>query len=442
MIKKKLYIETFGCQMNVVDSEVVASILQEEYEITQNAEEADLYLFNTCAVRENAEKKIWNKLEHFKGIKKKNKRLKLGVIGCMAQHIGKEFEKDTVVDLVAGPDAYRDIPTLLKESEIKDFVSNTELSLTETYDKILPIRLSNEDISGFVSITRGCNNFCTYCIVPYTRGRERSRNADDILREVEDLAQNGYHEVSLLGQNVNSYKLETENGVIGFPELLAMVAEKFPQLRVRFTTSHPKDISDELIQCVADHKNICNHIHLPVQSGSNKILKAMNRKYTREWYLNRIDKIKELIPDCSITTDIFCGFCGETPEDHQQSLSLMREVHFDSAFMFKYSEREGTYAAKKMEDDIPEDVKTERLNELIAVQNDLSLESNRADIGKCFEIMIEGKSKRNDNEVFGRTPQNKVVIIADENFKPGDKVNVVITKATSATMFGEKVNHA
>ncbi len=442
MIKKKLYIETFGCQMNVADSEVVVSILQEEYEITQNAEEADLYLFNTCAVRENAEKKIWNKLEHFKGIKKRNKQLKIGVIGCMAQHIGEELKKIKVVDLVAGPDAYRDIPNLLKESEIKGFVSNLELSLTETYDKILPVRLSNESISGFVSVTRGCNNFCTYCIVPYTRGRERSRNADDILREVEDLAQNGYHEVSLLGQNVNSYKLETDAGVIGFPELLAMVAEKFPQLRVRFTTSHPKDISDELIQCIANHKNICNHIHLPVQSGSNKILKAMNRKYTREWYLNRINKIKELIPDCSITTDIFCGFCGETSEDHQQSLSLMREVHFDSAFMFKYSEREGTYAAKKMEDDIPEDVKIERLNELIDVQNDLSLESNRADIGKCFEIMIEGKSKRNDNEVFGRTPQNKVVIITDENFKPGDKVNVIITKVTSATMFGEKVNYA
>lgn len=291
--------------MNVADSEVVASILKEDYELTEIAEQADLYLFNTCAVRDNAEQRIWNKLQHFKGIKKKNKHLKLGVIGCMAQHIGDEFSKTEVVDIVVGPDGYRNIPELLEKTESEGYVSDLELSLTETYDKILPIRIGNEHISGFVSITRGCNNFCSYCIVPYTRGRERSRQADDIIREVEDLANNGYHEVTLLGQNVNSYNLEDGESVIRFPELLAMVAERFPQLRIRFTTSHPKDISDELIQCIADHDNVCNHIHLPVQSGSNKVLKAMNRKYTREWYLDRVNKIKELIPDCGITTDIF-----------------------------------------------------------------------------------------------------------------------------------------
>lgn len=441
MEMKKLYIETFGCQMNIADSEVVASILKtENYRLTDNPDEADLYLFNTCAVRENAEKRIWNKLQHFKGIKKKNKQLTLGVIGCMAQHIGKGFEETGVVDFVAGPDSYRNIPDLIKQSQKGNFQSDLNLSLTETYENILPTRLHDSKINGFVSITRGCNNFCSYCIVPYTRGRERSRQVSDIMNEVKDLQENGYKEITLLGQNVNSYLWETENERIDFPMLLASVAEAFPKLRIRFTTSHPKDLSDELILCIANHNNICNHIHLPIQSGSNDVLKRMNRKYTREWYLNRIENIRKHIPDCGITTDIFAGFCGETEADHQESLSIMKTVGYDSAFMFKYSEREGTYAAKHLDDDVPEDVKTERLNELIALQNELSLESNKQDEGKSFTILIEGKSKRSANELFGRTCQNKVVIIPDNGEKVGDFVPVKVTGYTSATLFGEKIN--
>jgi tRNA-2-methylthio-N6-dimethylallyladenosine synthase len=440
MIKKKLFIETFGCQMNIADSEVVVSILQQEgYELTHSPDKADLYLFNTCAVRENAEQRVWNKLSHFKGIKQRNKSLKLGVIGCMAQHIGNDFSNTGVVDFVVGPDAYRSLPEILKNINNQSFQSNLELSLTETYDHILPTRIDAKKISGFVSITRGCNNFCTYCIVPYTRGRERSRSTSDILNEVQDLAKTGYKEVGLLGQNVNSFLYKTETEETNFPKLLKKVADSFPEMRIRFTTSHPKDISDELIQCIADTPNICNHIHLPVQSGSDKILKAMNRKYTREWYLNRISKIRELIPQCGITTDIFSGFCGESEEDHKQSIDLLERVGFDSAFLFKYSEREGTYAAKHLIDDVPETVKTQRLNELIQVQNQLSLKSNKKDMGQQFEILIEGNSKRSADKVYGRTCQNKVVIVPNENFHAGDKIWVEITDFTSATLFGKKI---
>ncbi len=441
MKMKKLYIETFGCQMNIADSEVVASILKDEnYELTTNSDDADLYLFNTCAVRENAEKRIWNKLQHFKGIKRKNKNLKLGVIGCMAQHIGDDFKNIGVVDFIAGPDAYRNIPKLLKSIDESGFQADTELSLTETYEAILPIRISNAKITGFVSVTRGCNNFCSYCIVPYTRGRERSRKVSDVLNEVRDLQENGYQEITLLGQNVNSYNYKTSTENFDFPKLLALVAETFPELRIRFTTSHPKDISDELIECIANHKNVCNHIHLPIQSGSNEVLKRMNRKYTLEWYLDRIQKIRELIPDCGITTDIFAGFCGETDADHQQSLKIMKQVGYDAAFMFKYSEREGTYAAKHLKDDVSEAVKTHRLNELIALQNKLSLESNQRDVEKSFQILIEGKSKRSEKYIFGRTCQNKIVIIPDTGEKNGDLVSVTINDYTSATLFGTKIS--
>ncbi|MDA3910365.1 MAG: tRNA (N6-isopentenyl adenosine(37)-C2)-methylthiotransferase MiaB [Bacteroidales bacterium] len=441
MKMKKLYIETFGCQMNIADSEVVASILKDEnYELTINPDEADLYLFNTCAVRENAEKRIWNKLQHFKGIKRKNRNLKLGVIGCMAQHIGNDFKQTGVVDFIAGPDAYRNIPNLLKSIDESGFQADTELSLTETYEAILPTRINNAKISGFVSITRGCNNFCSYCIVPYTRGRERSRKVSDIMNEVQDLQENGYREITLLGQNVNSYNYTTSTESIDFPKLLALTATRFPDLRIRFTTSHPKDISDELIECIANHDNICNHIHLPIQSGSNEVLKRMNRKYTLEWYLDRIQKIRELIPDCGITTDIFAGFCGEMEADHQQSLDVMKQVGFDAAFMFKYSEREGTYAAKHLDDDVPEAIKIRRLNELITLQNQLSLESNQRDVGKSFRILIEGKSKRSETEIFGRTCQNKVVIIPDTGEKIGDFVPVTVNDYTSATLFGTKIS--
>ncbi|MEA1874998.1 MAG: tRNA (N6-isopentenyl adenosine(37)-C2)-methylthiotransferase MiaB [Bacteroidota bacterium] len=438
---KKLYIETFGCQMNVADSEVVVSILKDEnYELTENQEDADLYIFNTCAVRENAEKRIWNKLQHFKGIKRKNKQLKLGVIGCMAQHIGNDFKETGVVDFIAGPDTYRNIPKLLKDIDESGFQADTELSLTETYEAILPTRIDNTKISGFVTITRGCNNFCSYCIVPYTRGRERSRKVSDIMNEVQDLQENGYQEITLLGQNVNSYNYSSSDEHYNFPKLLALTAKRFPNLRIRFTTSHPKDISDELIECIAKHDNICNHIHLAIQSGSNDVLKRMNRKYTMEWYMDRIQKIRELIPDCSITTDIFAGFCGETEADHQQSLDVMKQVGFDAAFMFKYSEREGTYAAKYLDDDVPEAIKIRRLNELIALQKQLSLESNKRDVGKSFKILIEGKSKRSETEIIGRTCQNKVIIISDLGEKIGDSVLVKVNNYTSATLFGTKIS--
>ena len=440
MEERKLFIETYGCQMNVADSEVVAAILQEkQYQLVEKAEDADTIFLNTCSVRDNAEQRIWGRLAHYKGLKKKNKNLVVGVLGCMAERVGNEFLEKKAADLVAGPDSYRDLPYLIdKVSEGKDAIS-VELSTIETYDKITPVRIGDEAISGYVSITRGCNNFCTYCIVPYTRGRERSRDPQDILNEVRDLSAKNYKEVTLLGQNVNSYQWlpEGERKPVKFWDLLEMVAQVDPNMRIRFTTSHPKDMSDKVLRKMAGYDNICKHIHLPVQSGSTNVLKAMNRKYDREWYLDRIRAIREILPDCGITTDLFTGFCGETEEDHHQTLSLMEEVRFDTAFMFKYSERPGTYAYNKLDDDVPEETKVRRLNEVIALQNKISLENNRADIGKTFEVLVEGFSKKSDEMLFGRTSQNKVAVFPKYDFKKGDMVKVTITRCTQTTLIGD-----
>ncbi|MDA3820780.1 MAG: tRNA (N6-isopentenyl adenosine(37)-C2)-methylthiotransferase MiaB [Candidatus Delongbacteria bacterium] len=437
---KSYYIETFGCQMNIADSEVVAAVLYDAgYSQVQQPEAADLVLLNTCAVRDNAEQRVWNKLQHFKGLKKKHKPLKIGILGCMAQRVGNGFEQSKVVDFIAGPDSYRNLPELIKQTSSEAFASALELSRTETYEALLPRRIDQSKLSGFVSITRGCNNFCSYCIVPYTRGRERSRNPGDVLNEIDDLQQKGYKEITLLGQNVNSYHQEEDGQSTGFTGLLTSIATQFPKLRIRFTTSHPKDISDALIETIAGHSNICNHIHLPVQSGSNDVLKIMNRGYTREWYLDRIHKIKTVIPGCGLSTDVFAGFPGETEADHKASMSLMQQVKFDSAFMFRYSERPGTYAAKHLKDDVPEETKIRRLNELITLQNQLSLESNKNVTGKHFDILIEGKSKRSDKDVFGRTETNKLVIVPDNNYKPGNIIKVIIGSYTSATLFGKAI---
>ncbi|MFW6246019.1 MAG: tRNA (N6-isopentenyl adenosine(37)-C2)-methylthiotransferase MiaB [Tangfeifania sp.] len=445
MRQKKLFIETYGCQMNVADSEVVAAILQErQYELVQTAEEADAVFLNTCSVRDNAEQKIWGRLNFYQGLKKKNKNLVVGVLGCMAGRVGEEFLEKGKADLVAGPDAYRDLPYLMDKVESGEKAVNTELSTIETYDKITPVRIGTKTLSGFVSITRGCNNFCTYCIVPYTRGRERSRAPQDILEEIKDLSQKGYKEVTLLGQNVNSYKWlpEGERKPVRFWDLLEMVAETAPEMRIRFTTSHPKDMSDKVLRQMAKHPNICKHIHLPVQSGSSRILKLMNRKYDREWYLDRIRAIKAILPECGISTDIFTGFCTETEEDHAQTLSLMEEVKFDMAFMFKYSERPGTWAADKLEDDVPEETKIRRLNEVIQLQNKHSVENNKKDIGKTFEVLAEGVSKKSEEELFGRTSQNKVVVFPRKNYRIGDWVKVTVKDATSATLIGKDTESA
>lgn len=439
-MSNKFYIETYGCQMNVADSEVVASVLTEKgYEMTKNQQEAGLILINTCSVRENAEQRVWGRLNLFNSYKKKGQKMLIGMIGCMAERLAGELPDKKVVDLVAGPDAYRDLPYLIDRAlEGKDAI-NVELSTEETYHELVPLRLENDAVSGFVPITRGCNNFCTYCIVPYTRGRERSRDPEDILKEVADLANNGYKEVTLLGQNVNSYKWipQGENKPVRFPDLLKSVALSQPHMRVRFTTSHPKDISNRLIKTIADTLNICKHIHLPFQSGSSRILKLMNRKYDREWYLDRIKTIREYIPGCGLSTDIFCGFCTETEEDFQETLSLMEEVKFDTAFMFKYSERPGTYAAKHMEDDVPEDVKSERLSRMIKLQNKISLESNQRDIGKTVEVLVEGVSKKSDKELVGRTSQNKVVVFPASGHKKGEYVTVKIERCTQTTLIGK-----
>ncbi len=440
METKKLYIETYGCQMNVADSEVVAAILQErQYELVQTAEDADTVFLNTCSVRDNAEQRIWGRLNHYNAIKKRNKKLIVGVLGCMAERVGEAFLEKGVVDLVAGPDAYRDLPYLIDKVEGGEKALNTKLSTIETYDKITPVRMGDKAISGFVSITRGCNNFCTYCIVPYTRGRERSRDPQDILNEVRDLAAKNYKEVTLLGQNVNSYKWlpEGERKPVRFWDLLEQVAQTAPEMRVRFTTSHPKDMSDKVLQKMAGYPNICRHIHLPVQSGSSRILNLMNRKYDRKWYLDRITAIRNILPDCGLSTDVFTGFCTETEEDHAETLSLMQEVQFDLAFMFKYSERPGTYAAKHLKDDVPEETKITRLNEIIQLQNKLSLESNRKDIGKTFEVLVEGTSKKSEEMLFGRTSQNKVVVFPKYHFKKGDLVDVTIEKCTQTTLIGD-----
>ncbi len=441
---KKLYIETYGCQMNVADSEVIASVMKmADYESQDSIEGADAVLLNTCSVRENAEQKIFNRLESLHAMQKKQKMI-IGVVGCMAENVKDDLIEHHHVDLVAGPDAYLQLPELFASVEAGHKAINVELSTTETYRDIVPERVCGNHISGFVSIMRGCNNFCHYCIVPYTRGRERSRDIESILKEVLDLQEKGFKEVTLLGQNVNSYHFTRilDDGTeeqIGFPELLRRVATAVPGMRIRFTSSHPKDMSNETLHVIADYPNVCKHIHLPVQSGSDRILKLMNRKYTREWYLDRVAAIRRIIPDCGLTTDIFCGYHSETEEDHQLSLSLMRECGYDSAFMFKYSERPGTYASKHLLDDVPEETKIRRLNELIALQNQLSAESYRKDVGKTYEVLVEGFSKRSRSQLFGRTQQYKVVVFDKGTHHIGDFVKVRITGSSSATLQGEEV---
>ncbi len=438
--KRKVYIETYGCQMNVADSEVVASIMKMDgYEITENINDAGTILVNTCSIRDNAEQKVLSRLQYFHSLRKKKKDLIVGVLGCMAERVKEELINDHHADLVAGPDSYLDLPNLVGAVEHGEKAVNIELSSTETYRDVIPLKLSGVKISGFISIMRGCNNFCTYCIVPYTRGRERSREPQSILNELQDLHKQGYKEVTLLGQNVNSYLYKDKESDVDFPRLLSMVAEEVPGMRIRFTTSHPKDMTDETLEVIAKYPNICNHIHLPAQSGSSSILRAMNRKYTREWYFDRIAAIKRIIPDCAISTDLFCGFHSETEEDHQQTLSLMKEVGFDAAFMFKYSERPGTYASKHLEDNVPEEIKTQRLEEIIALQLELSLMRNKESVGKEYEVLVEGFSKRSREQLFGRTPQNKVVIFNKENHKIGETVKVRITEASAATLFGELI---
>lgn len=445
-MQKKFYIETYGCQMNVADSEVVAAIMQTtDAQLTERWEEADIIILNTCSIRDNAEQRVSARLRELKALISKNhfdSRPIIGVIGCMAERMGQELIDTYDVDFVACPDAYLDIPNLLAQCEQGHKAMNLQLSTTETYRHIIPARIGRS-ISGFVSIMRGCNNFCSYCVVPYTRGRERSRDVESILNEVRDLQARGYREVTLLGQNVNSYRFECEDGtVVDFADLLELVADAVPDMRIRFTTSHPKDMSDKTLETISRHKNLCKFIHLAVQSGSNHILKLMNRKYTREWYLERIAAIRRILPEAAISTDIFCGFHDESLEDHAQTLSLMREVGFDSAFMFKYSERPGTYAQKHLPDNIPEEEKVRRLNEIIALQNQLSLESNQREIGKTVEVLVEGFSKRSHDDMYGRTDQYKTVVFPRTNQKIGDLVQVAILEASAATLRGKIVENA
>ena len=434
---KKLYIETYGCQMNVADSEVVASVMQlAGYEPTESLDEADAVFLNTCSVRDNAEQKIFHRLDALDAIKRK-RPLIIGVLGCMAERVQQDLLENHHADLVAGPDAYLSLPDLIAQAETGHKAMNIELSTSETYKDVVPQRIGlGHKIGGFVSIMRGCNNFCHYCIVPYTRGRERSRDVESILKEVRDLRDRGFKEVTLLGQNVNSYSWKEQNS---FPQLLRCVAEEAPEMRIRFTTSHPKDMSDETLRVIAEMPNVCKHIHLPVQSGSDRILKLMNRKYTREWYLGRVEAIRRIIPDCGLSTDIFVGYHSETEEDHQLSLSLMREVGYDSAFMFKYSERPGTYASKHLPDDVPEEEKIRRLNELIALQTEISAQQNKKDEGKEFDVLVEGFSKRSREQLCGRTEQNKMVVFPKAGHHIGEIVRVRITGSTSATLLGECV---
>ena len=439
---KKLFIETYGCQMNVADSEVVASIMQMAgYSLADSLEEADAVFMNTCSIRDNAEQKILNRLEFFQAMRRKGRKIIVGVLGCMAERVKDELIQEHGVDVVCGPDAYLSLPELMAAVELGEKAINVQLSTTETYRDVIPSRICGNHISGFVSIMRGCNNFCTYCIVPYTRGRERSRDVESILSEARDLQEKGYKELTLLGQNVNSYRFQSPDGnIITFPTLLRMVARAVPRMRVRFTTSHPKDMSDETLQVIVEEPNVCRHIHLPVQSGSSRILKLMNRKYDREWYLERVDAIRRIIPDCGLSTDIFSGFHSETEEDHQQSLSLMEVCAYDAAFMFKYSERPGTHASKHLPDDIPEEVKIRRLNEIIALQNRLSAEANERCVGKTYEVLVEGVSKRSKDQLFGRTEQNRVVVFDRGEHRIGDFVNVRITECSSATLKGEAID--
>ena len=443
-MQKKFYIETYGCQMNVADSEVVAAVMETDgYELTESADDADIVILNTCSIRDNAEQKIFARLTELSSKRRKRAKTEavgrqvIGIVGCMAEHVGEQLLDRYHADFIAGPDAYLDLPGLVAAALQGHKAINIKLSTTETYRQILPSRIG-KSISGFVSIMRGCNNFCSYCVVPYTRGRERSRDVESILREVHDLEQKGYKEVTLLGQNVNSYHFTAADGhTTDFSELLDIVATAVPAMRIRFTTSHPKDMSDKTLEAIARHDNLCKFIHLPVQSGSDKILRLMNRKYTREWYLQRIDAIRRILPDATIGTDVFCGFHDETEEDHQLTLSLMREVGFDTAFMFKYSEREGTYAHKHLPDNVPEEVKIRRLNEIIALQNQLSLESNRREVGKTREILIEGFAKRSHDQMYGRTSQYKTVVVPSEGRHIGELVNVRIISATAATLIGK-----
>ncbi|MEJ8768007.1 tRNA (N6-isopentenyl adenosine(37)-C2)-methylthiotransferase MiaB [Prevotella sp. HCN-7019] len=439
---KKLFIETYGCQMNVADSEVVASVMKMAgYDLCTSADEADAIFLNTCSVRENAENKIYHRLEALNAERRKGRRFIIGVLGCMAERVKEELLEKHGVDLVAGPDAYLTLPDLTAQAETGHKAMNIELSTTETYRDVVPRRIAlAQPISGYVSIMRGCNNFCHYCIVPYTRGRERSRDVESILREVRDLEERGYKEVTLLGQNVNSYRFERDGHIIAFPELLRTVAETAPGMRVRFTTSHPKDMSDDTLHVIAEMPNVCRHIHLPVQSGSDRILKLMNRKYTREWYMGRVEAIRRIIPDCGLSTDIFVGYHSETEEDHQMSLSLMREAAYDSAFMFKYSERPGTYASKHLPDDVPEEVKLRRLNEMIHLQTELSAEANKRDEGHEFDVLVEGFSKRSNEQLCGRTGQNKMVVFDKGTHHIGETVRVKITGSTSATLFGTAID--
>lgn len=436
---KRVYIETYGCQMNFGDSEILLSIMQEDgWRYTEDIEKADLILVNTCSIRDNAEQRIWGRLNEFKRYKRKKPALLVGIIGCMASRLQERLlEEEQIVDLVVGPDAYRDMPSLVRSAEDGAKSVNVLLSREETYAEISPVRLDKNGVTAFVSIMRGCNNFCSYCVVPYTRGRERSRDPETIVSEVHELFEAGYKEVTLLGQNVNSYNWEEEDGaMVDFPTLIREVAEVSPQLRVRFATSHPKDLSDKLLETIADMSNICIGIHLPAQSGSSKVLEQMNRGYSREWYLDRIAAIRRHLPDAGISTDLIAGFCGESDEDHQQTLSLMREVGYDFAYMFKYSERPDTKAEKTMDNDVSEEIKTERLSEIIALQNELSLESNKRDVGKTFEVLIEGVSRRSDQQLFGRNSQNKVVVFDRGDYRVGEYVDVRVTECTSATLIG------
>ncbi len=438
---KHLYIETYGCQMNVADSEVVASVMKMAgYESTEEINEADAVFLNTCSVRDNAEQKIIHRLQQLCAMRRKRGdergTLIIGVLGCMAERVKEGLLKEHGVDLVAGPDAYLSLPDLILQVEAGQKAIDVELSTTETYRGVVPSRIGGNRLSGYISIMRGCNNFCHYCIVPYTRGRERSRDVESILAEARDLCDKGYKELTLLGQNVNSYRAGVDGASLDFATLLRLVAREVPEMRIRFTTSHPKDMSDETLRVIAEEPNVCRHIHLPVQSGSNAVLERMNRKYTREWYLSRVEAIRRIVPDCGLSTDIFAGYCGETEDDHAQSLSLMRECGYDSAFMFKYSERPGTFAARHFADDVPEEVKIRRLNELIALQNELSAECNRRCEGKVYEVLVEGRSKRSAEQLYGRTEQNKVVIFDRGSHHAGEFLRIRITGSTSATLFG------
>ena len=428
--------------MNVADSEVVAAVMgMAGYEVCQSLESADAVFLNTCSVRDNAEQKIYNRLDTLNAERKKGRRLIIGVLGCMAERVKEDLLSNHHADLVAGPDAYLSLPDLIAQAEQGHKAINIELSTTETYRDIVPQRICGVHIGGFVSIMRGCNNFCHYCIVPYTRGRERSRDIESIIKEVQDLSDKGYKEVTLLGQNVNSYRWTADDATtIDFPQLLDKVAKAVPDMRVRFTTSHPKDMSDETLEVIAANDNVCNHIHLPVQSGSDRILKLMNRKYTRQWYMDRVKAIRRIIPDCAISTDIFVGYHSETEEDHMMSLDLMREVGYDSAFMFKYSERPGTYASKHLPDNVPEEVKIARLNQLIQLQTEVSAEQNRKDVGREFDVLLESVSKRSREQLMGRTPQNKAVVVDKGTHHVGETIRVRITGSTSATLFGEEIH--